>query len=75
MIFEKELKVSGFVITSISAPYLEQFYTEVPKLIKAGKLKFCDEDISYGLNSVSTAICDVQHGRNKGKKIIVVADE
>lgn len=50
------------------------FYEEVPKLVNDGKLKY-QEDRSYGLDTIGEAFLQVQTGRNRGKKVVIVAEE
>lgn len=73
-IFSKSLSLHGFTVSVLHDKYVERFYAEVPQLVAAGKIKY-QEDVSKGLESVGDAILDVQKGRNKGKKVVVVAEE
>ena len=54
--------------------YREQFYKEFPAAVASGALKY-SEDRTLGLEGVGEAIVAVQKGTNKGKKVIVVAEE
>lgn len=69
-----EIKLYGFIVTSILPKYKDAFYAEVPMLIASGELKL-KEDISKGLDSVGEAILAVQKGTNTGKSIVVVATQ
>lgn len=73
-IFMKSLSLHGFTVSVLHDKYAECFYAEVPQMVKEGKIKY-QEDISVGLESVGEAISDVQKGRNKGKKVVVVVEE
>lgn len=64
----------GFINGNWFGKYREQFYQEVPKLVKEGKIQY-QEDITRGLEHAGQGILDVQQGTNKGKKVILVADE
>ena len=64
----------GFINGNWFGKHREQFYKEVPKLVKEGKIKY-QEDITRGLEHAGQGILDVQQGANKGKKVILVADE
>jgi len=70
----KQLRFYGFLVFSLHEKYQEQFYKEVPRRVASGEIKY-QEDITRGLEQVGEAILDVQTGRNKGKKVIVVADD
>ena len=73
-IFAKSLSLHGFTVRVLHDKYAERFYAEVPLMVKAGKIKY-QEDVSIGLESTGEAILEVQQGRNKGKKVVVVAEE
>ncbi|EPS99472.1 hypothetical protein FOMPIDRAFT_1016999 [Fomitopsis schrenkii] len=73
-IFMKSLSLHGFTVSVLHDKYIERFYAEVPQMVKEGKIKY-HEDISVGLESVGEAILEVQKGRNKGKKVVAVAEE
>lgn len=74
LIVRKSLLLHGFTVLDFHKKYAEQFYAEVPKMVKEGEIKYT-EDASVGLQSAGEAILDVQMGRNTGKKIVVVAQE
>lgn len=73
LIVGKQLKVSGFIVSSLNHKYLEKFYAEMPGRVARGEIKY-SEDIAE-LAETGQAILDVQTGRNTGKKVIVVARE
>ncbi|KAH9922751.1 uncharacterized protein B0H18DRAFT_1183469 [Fomitopsis serialis] len=73
-IFAKSLTLYGFTVSPLHDKYSDRFYNEVPQMVKEGKIKFT-EDVSRGLESTGEAILDVQKGRNKGKKVILVAEK
>lgn len=73
-IVTKEISINGFLITHRGATYRDQFYKEVPKLIKEGKIKY-KEDITRGLENAGQALLDQQQGKNFGKTVILVASE
>jgi len=70
----KQLKFYGFIVTSLQGKYEEQFYQEIPRRVASGEIKYL-EDATRGLDQAGEAILDVLTGRNKGKKVIVVADD
>jgi NADPH-dependent curcumin reductase CurA len=45
-----------------------------PKLIQDGKIEYTEE-ITRGLENMGEAILLQQQGKNKGKSVVVVADE
>ncbi|PCH38833.1 alcohol dehydrogenase [Wolfiporia cocos MD-104 SS10] len=73
-IMSKELKISGFVVSSLHAKYLDEFYRQIPPMVARGELLYT-EDIASGLENAGQAILDVQTGRNKGKSVVVVAQD
>ncbi|KAI0826166.1 hypothetical protein BC629DRAFT_53513 [Irpex lacteus] len=70
----RQITITGFLISSICDKYLTDFYTEVPKLIKNGTIKYTEERF-IGLEKAGHAIEAVQRGTNKAKAVVVVADE
>ena len=74
LIVYKSLSVHGFTLMDLHARYVEKFYAEVPQMVKEGKIEYT-EDVSVGYENAGEAILEVQQGRNRGKKIIVVAED
>ncbi|KAF9464075.1 hypothetical protein BDZ94DRAFT_535170 [Collybia nuda] len=73
-VLTKSITMTGFIVMDLEKKYDEEFYDEMPRLIKAGKYEFL-EDIRHGLEHVGDAIIAVQKGDNKGKSVIVLADQ
>ncbi|THH20465.1 hypothetical protein EW146_g910 [Bondarzewia mesenterica] len=73
-IFAKELSLNGFLWSTYIAKYKTQFSVEAPRWVREGKVKF-REDVVRGLEQAGQALLDVQKGRNKGKKVVLVAEE
>lgn len=73
-IMEKEIKMYGFVVSSLLPKYRDAFYTEIPALLASNKLVF-KEEITRGLDGAGKAILAVQKGTNNGKSVVVVADQ
>ncbi|KZV72729.1 alcohol dehydrogenase [Peniophora sp. CONT] len=73
-IVAKEISIQGFLWASLVPRYSKQFFDEIPKLVHEGKIKY-QEDRSYGLKKVGEALLQVHTGANRGKKVVVVADE
>ncbi|KAI0701954.1 alcohol dehydrogenase [Cytidiella melzeri] len=69
----RQIKMTGFLVTSIQEKYLDEFYRDIPKLIKDGKIKYT-EDVTQGLEYAGHAMEAVQRGTNKGKAVVVVAE-
>jgi len=74
LIFERDVTIYGFRILWIMAPYVEDFYKEIPKAIASGKLKY-REQITKGLENSGKVLFEVQKGLNEGKAVIAVADD
>ena len=54
--------------------YLDEFLAEIPPQLASGGLQHM-EDLTYGLDKVGDAILAVQKGENRGKAVVVVAEE
>jgi len=70
----KQLKIFGFIWSSLASKYETQFYEEMPAKISRGEIKY-QEDKTFGLEHVGEAILAVLTGKNTGKSVIVVAEE
>ncbi|KAJ7758650.1 hypothetical protein B0H16DRAFT_1416140 [Mycena metata] len=71
----KALHIHGVIMAHLPLmKYLPEFYTTVPAQIASGELKY-NEEITRGLDKVGDVILAVQKGTNKGKAIVLVADE
>jgi NADPH-dependent curcumin reductase CurA len=73
-ILTREMKVYGFLISSILPKYRDEFYKVVPAMLAEGKLKY-REHVYRGLESAGQGFYDIQSGKNNGKVVVVVADE
>ena len=71
LIIQKEIKISGFIVSSLYAKYPE-FWTEFPKRVASGEFKYT-EDIINGLEHAGVGIEGILRGTNSGKVIINVA--
>lgn len=74
LIFAKQLTLSGFLVNRLRHKYQDAFYSEVPARVARGEIKY-NEDITRGLEKAGDAILDVQTGKNKGKSVVLVAEE
>ncbi|CCM07036.1 uncharacterized protein FIBRA_09355 [Fibroporia radiculosa] len=72
-IFARGIHLFGFVVMWLTK-WEDEFYKTIPGMIARGEIKY-KEDVKRGLEIVGQAIVDVQTGRNKGKSVILVADE
>lgn len=70
----RDITLHGFGIFRLAHKYEEQFYKEMPTRVASGEIKYC-EDITRGLRHAGHALAAVQYGKNKGKSIVIVADE
>ncbi|KZT03675.1 NAD-P-binding protein [Laetiporus sulphureus 93-53] len=73
-IIAKQLRISGFIVTSLEDKWRADFYKEFPPKVASGEIKY-KEDINKGLKSAGQAILDVMTGKNKGNKVVLVAEE
>ncbi|KAJ6538132.1 hypothetical protein B0H19DRAFT_1181763 [Mycena capillaripes] len=71
--YSKSLTISGVAIFRLTQ-YEEEFYATVPRQLASGELKYT-EDVAYGLDKIGDVILAVQTGANKGKAVVVVAEE
>ncbi|KAF9456064.1 hypothetical protein BDZ94DRAFT_1285900 [Collybia nuda] len=70
----KSISIQGFVVTRLEEKYLTEFYANIPPKIASGEIKY-SEEIVKGLEGVGEALLSVQKGTNKGKVVVLVADE
>ncbi|KAF8558790.1 alcohol dehydrogenase [Imleria badia] len=73
-ILTREIKLYGFVVTSILPKHRNAFYKELPALLASNELVF-KEDLTRGLEGAGEAILAVQKGTNNGKSVVVVAEQ
>ena len=73
-ILRKQLTLSGFFVSDLAPKYFQQFMQDIPPRVARGEIKFT-EDKRRGLESVGQLTYDVQAGKNRGKAVIVVADD
>ena len=72
-LYQFEITMNGFIGTTLVPKYPE-FYTEIPKRIASGQIKY-KEDIMEGLENAAYAIDGIYKGKNTGKLIVAVARE
>ncbi|KAK2459380.1 hypothetical protein APHAL10511_008599 [Amanita phalloides] len=73
-IIPKSITVTGFVWAVLSPKWESEFQTSVIPRLGSGEFKYA-EDITRGLDTVGDVFVAMQKGLNKGKPIVVVADE
>lgn len=73
-IVSQRFSVNGFIQWEIEAPWREDFEKTVIAGLADGTFKY-KEDIVRGLDQSGEAILAVQRGTNKGKMVVVVADD
>ena len=73
-IFRSELKLFGFVVTSLLPKYEAAFYGEVPALLAAGAVR-TREDRRVGLESAGRAGWDVRVGATTGEGGVVGGED
>jgi NADPH-dependent curcumin reductase CurA len=71
MITIKELQLLGFIVFTIFPKYHDQFFQDIPPMIKSGKLKYM-EALTMGIELAGHAMLDVQLGNNFGKSVVIV---
>ena len=69
-----ELKVYGFIVTSLMPKHEAAFYKDVPKWLAEGQIKYL-EDTKNGLEHTGQALADMLVGKNIGKSIINVGQD
>ncbi|KAK7051873.1 NAD(P)-binding protein [Favolaschia claudopus] len=72
----KSLHIHGILVTPLlEIPgYLEEFYEVMPRKLVSGEIKYV-EDLTMGLDQVGEVMLAVLKGTNKGKAVVVVAEE
>lgn len=71
----KSLQINGFIAGDLVKKYgFEPFFENYLPLVRDGKLKY-KEDKTYGLENLADALLNMLHGKNKGKAIVVVAED
>jgi NADPH-dependent curcumin reductase CurA len=73
MIVTKQIELRGFYHHALRH-WHQSFLEEIPKLVAEGTIKY-QEDRSYGLEKTGDALIEVLTGGNKGKKVVIVADD
>jgi NADPH-dependent curcumin reductase CurA len=73
-IIYKQTKIQGFLFEYHEEKYKDEFYATVPRLVKEGKLKH-KEHFVKGLELAGHVLRDQQIGANKGKSVLVVAED
>ncbi|KAJ6587548.1 hypothetical protein DFH09DRAFT_1141325, partial [Mycena vulgaris] len=73
-IFAKSLSLNGFLTFRLEQKYDAEFYATIPSALASGEIKY-REDVTRGLETVGDSILRVQQGKNKGKAVVIVADE
>ena len=68
----KSLNIRGFIVTTFSDRF-EEFYAEVPQLVKAGKLRY-DETRYEGFDKIGVAFAGLFKGENTGKAVVIVSE-
>ncbi|KAL1705408.1 hypothetical protein EV121DRAFT_203705 [Schizophyllum commune] len=74
LLYTKHITLYGFTVMILGEKYLEEFLAEIPPQLACGELQHM-EDLTYGLDKVGDAILAVQKGENRGKAVVVVAEE
>lgn len=73
-VIHREITFHGFTVGSLSHKYEEKFYEEIPRKIASGEIKYI-EDVTHDLKFAGHALEAVQRGTNKGKSVVIVAEE
>ncbi|KAJ6529356.1 hypothetical protein B0H19DRAFT_968315 [Mycena capillaripes] len=70
----KCLHIHGILVIPLLPKYGADFNATIPPQLASGKLRYAEE-ITKGLDKVGDVILAVQKGTNKGKAVVVVAEE
>lgn len=74
-VFAKSISMNGFLVFRLTAKYgREPLIREYLPLLKDNKIKY-QEDRTYGLENLAQGLVGVLKGVNKGKGVIVVAED
>jgi NADPH-dependent curcumin reductase CurA len=74
-IYINSLSIFGIMVYELGPKYIEQFYSEIPRKLKSGEIKYLEDKEMGGLERMGEAIVDVQKGLNFGKKVVIVSEE
>ncbi|KAJ7465352.1 hypothetical protein B0H11DRAFT_2307976, partial [Mycena galericulata] len=72
--YTKSLTIHGVAVFRLTPQYDAEFYATVPAQLASGALKY-SEDVAHGLDKVGDVILAVQTGANRGKAVVVIAEE
>ncbi|EJD43353.1 NAD(P)-binding protein [Auricularia subglabra TFB-10046 SS5] len=70
----KRLTIRGLLVSDYHDKYLHEFYSTFPARIKGGEIKY-NETVARTVDDAPQLIIDVQKGDNKGKAVVVLAEE
>lgn len=73
-IIVRELKLFGFVVTTLAPKYSKMFYKEMPAKVAKGEIKY-QEDVTHGLETAGEVLLAMFAGQNNGKSVLKIADE
>jgi len=73
-IITKEIRMSGFITTSLAKNWEEDFYASVPQKLASGEFKALEE-VHEGLDKTGEAMRRHLEGKNKGAVVVRVAEE
>jgi len=73
-VLTNRISINGLLVWDHEAKYKDEFYRVIPQKLASGEIKYT-EDVTRGLDKCGEAILEVQKGLNKGKKVIIVADD
>ncbi|KAL1673180.1 hypothetical protein EV122DRAFT_283263 [Schizophyllum commune] len=74
LLYTKHITLNGFTVMILGEKYLDEFLAEIPPQLASGEIQHM-EDLTYGLDKVGEAVLAVQKGDNRGKAVVVVAEE
>lgn len=74
LMFARELRMFGFLHSPLHAKYVDAFMGSVVPKLASGEFKYT-EDRTLGLEKAGEALLAVQKGTNKGKSVVIVADQ
>ncbi|KIL66852.1 hypothetical protein M378DRAFT_103072 [Amanita muscaria Koide BX008] len=76
-ILVKSITMHGFIVSRLAQKHpelLNEFYEKIPALLAKGEIKYT-EDVTRGLDKVGDVLLSVQKGTNKGKAVVLVAED
>jgi NADPH-dependent curcumin reductase CurA len=68
----KQIRLQGFIVSSLAPKYGADFAKDMAQYIKEGKVKVTEHLVEGGLGAAGQAFLDMMQGHNIGKAVVKV---